>query len=319
VTRPRPGAAAAPRGAAAGIGAPQGAAPPPGAGFPDPRIASFLEEILGACGGSGRLRADPLAIVVGYPDPADRELAALVCSTLAFGSVELIMRACRKALAPLGERPAAALDAMGETEIEEAWAGFQYRYCFAKDIVALMLAARLARREAGSLLEFFRRGDPGGPDISAAASAFVRGLARMGSPRAGRPGSNASGGGRPGSTTPGAAIGMRPGLLPDPAAGSACKRLFLMLRWLVRRDAVDPGGWESVGKERLIVPLDTHMARVCANRLGFFRPGAPDLKRALAATAGFRLYASEDPVKFDFALTRPGIDPEPGDERFGCD
>ncbi|HOX31342.1 MAG TPA: TIGR02757 family protein [Spirochaetales bacterium] len=261
----------------------------------DPGLAAFLEDVYAACGRAGRLRSDPLALVAPFSDPADRELAALVCSTLAFGSVRLIMRACREALGPLGPRPASALDAMGETVIARTWSGFQYRYCFAKDISALMLAAGRARAEAGSLLVFFRSADPGGPDLAGAASAFVRGLGRLGAAR------------------------MRPGLLADPAGGSACKRIFLMLRWLVRRDAVDPGGWEELGRERLVVPLDTHMARVCSERLGFIRSPAPTLANALAATAAFRLYAPEDPVKYDFALTRPGIDPEPGDERFGCD
>jgi len=42
------------------------------------------------------------------------------------------------------------------------------------------------------------------------------------------------------------------------------------------------------------------------------------LRDALSVTEAFRLYAPEDPVKYDFALTRPGIDPRPGDERFSC-
>jgi len=267
-----------------------------GAARPDPGIAAFLEKVQASCGGLPRLRLDPLAVVREYEAPADVELAALVCSTLAFGSVSLIVDACRRAMAPLGPRPAATLDAMDDARIAAAWSGFQYRYCFPKDLASLMLAARRARLESGSLLGFFLVGDPGGPDVVGAASSFARRLAALGRP----------------------AGGIREGLLADPERGSACKRLFLMLRWLVRRDAVDPGGWEEVGRERLVVPLDTHMARVCSERLGFIRPGPPSLAKALAATAAFRLYAPEDPVKYDFALTRPGIDPEPGDERFGC-
>ncbi len=274
----------------------RGAASPVAAGRPDPRVAAFLEEVLAACGGARRLRADPLAVVVGFPEPADRELAALVCSTLAFGSVGPIVRACREALAPLGPRPAAALDALRDADIAGTWSAFQYRYCFGGDMASLMLAARRARSEAGSLLGYFRRGDPGGPDVAAAASAFARGLAELGRDLG----------------------GIRPGLLADPARGSACKRLFLMLRWLVRKDGVDPGGWEEVGRSRLVVPLDTHMARICAERLRFIPSPAATLRNALAATAAFRLYAPDDPVRYDFALTRPGIDPDPGDERFGC-
>ena len=61
----------------------------------DPRLAAFLEDIRSSCNAPERLRRDPLAIVVSYPDQTDRELAGLVASTLAFGSVDLILRACR--------------------------------------------------------------------------------------------------------------------------------------------------------------------------------------------------------------------------------
>ena len=231
----------------------------------------------------------------------DRELAALVCSTLAFGSVDLIMRACEEALAPLGARPASALDAMGEGDLREAWGSFQYRFCFAEDLIALMRAARSARSEYGSLEDLFLRGDPGGPDLVAGLSAFVRSLAGL-SREDGKVGSRS----------------IRANLLPDPTRGSACKRLFLFLRWLVREDGIDPGGWKSVDRARLVVPLDLHMLRVCRERLGFFSSPYANLRNALEATEAFRTYSPDDPVKYDFALTRPGIDPEPGDERFAC-
>ena len=264
------------------------------------RTAAFLAEIYSTCNVEQRLRRDPLAVVKEYADPADREVAALVCSTLAFGSVDLIMRACRTALAPLGPHPARRLEAMSDTEVRAAWAGFQYRFCFPDDMVALMLAIKRARSESGSLERLFIDGDPGGENIVAGVSSFVGALRSLvrGMGRGGR--------------------GPRENLLPDPARRSACKRLFLFMRWMVRSDAVDPGGWDRIDRARLVVPLDLHMVRVCSERLGLIPSPYANLKNALAATAAFRVYAPDDPVKFDFALTRPGIDPDPGDERFGC-
>ena len=95
-------------------------------------------------------------------------------------------------------------------------------------------------------------------------------------------------------------------LLPDPAKGSACKRINLMLRWLVRRDAVDPGGWDDVPAAALVVPLDTHMKKT-GIRLGFTTRSGSDIKTALEITEGFRALSPDDPVKYDFALTRLGI------------
>ena len=100
----------------------------------------------------------------------------------------------------------------------------------------------------------------------------------------------------------------RGNLLPRPARLSACKRVFLYLRWMVRKDAVDPGGWTGVSPARLVVPLDTHMAAAC-RRLGILTRKATDLRAALETTEAFRLYSPSDPVRYDFALTRPGIHP----------
>jgi uncharacterized protein (TIGR02757 family) len=269
----------------------------------DPAIADFLKDIYSACNVGARLNRDPLAVVKRYADRSDREIAALVCSTLAFGSVDLIVRACEAALAPLGERPAVALARMGALELEGAWSNFKYRFCFPADMSALMRGIKRAREECGSLEGLFLQGDEGGADVVDALGAFVTAVKRLGTAT----GRSAKGDGA-----------IRENLLPDPSRGSACKRLFLFLRWLVREDAVDPGGWGRVDRSRLVVPLDLHMTRVCRERLGFIPNSAANLRNALAATTAFRLYSPDDPVKYDFALTRPGIDPAPGDERFGC-
>jgi len=268
----------------------------------NPETAEFLEDIYGRCNRIERLCRDPLAIVRRLEDPDDREVAGIVCSTLAFGSVDLILRACERALEPLGSRPAARLASMDDKDIERLWAGFQYRFCFPSDIQALFRAVREARGLRGSLQGFFLDGDVEGNSLVDTTSAFIKGLRVLGARTGVR--------------------GIRPNLLPDPKDGSACKRFFLFLRWMVRRDGIDPGGWDSVSPARLIVPLDVHMVGTCRERLGFLGPGrasgSPNLRDALSVTGQFALYSPEDPVKYDFALTRPGIDPRPGDEVFGC-
>ncbi|MDR0765239.1 MAG: DUF2400 domain-containing protein [Synergistaceae bacterium] len=95
-------------------------------------------------------------------------------------------------------------------------------------------------------------------------------------------------------------------LLPRASKGSACKRLALFIRWMARRDDVDPGGWDSVAPCDIIVPLDTHMFRI-ATGLGFVKRRAADGTAAVEATEGFRAFCPSDPVKYDFALTRFGI------------
>lgn len=102
------------------------------------------------------------------------------------------------------------------------------------------------------------------------------------------------------------ACGRAGHLLADPGKSSACKRSHLFLRWMVRKDRVDPGGWDSVSPACLVVPIDTHMYRI-GSVLGFTRRKSADKMCALEITRGFRRLAPNDPVRYDFALTRFGI------------
>ena len=95
-------------------------------------------------------------------------------------------------------------------------------------------------------------------------------------------------------------------LVPSPSRGSACKRLNLFLRWMVRCDEIDPGGWHGIEPSKLIIPLDTHMYRICV-ALGMTERGQANLRTAEEITTTFRAIAPDDPVRYDFALSRLGI------------
>lgn len=94
----------------------------------------------------------------------------------------------------------------------------------------------------------------------------------------------------------------------NPARGSACKRLCMFLRWMVRKDAsgVDFGIWKNVSPADLICPLDVHVARV-AHRLGLTsRPNA-DWRSAIELTNLLRRWRPEDPAVYDYALFGLGM------------
>ena len=93
---------------------------------------------------------------------------------------------------------------------------------------------------------------------------------------------------------------------PRPSAGSACKRLNLFLRWMVRRDAVDLGAWTSVSPAKLIVPLDTHVIRL-GRCLRLTRYTSPGWRMAADITASLRAIDPDDPVRFDFSLCHVGM------------
>ncbi|MDR3192673.1 MAG: DUF2400 domain-containing protein, partial [Treponema sp.] len=98
--------------------------------------------------------------------------------------------------------------------------------------------------------------------------------------------------------------------IADPYSSSPCKRLFLSLRWLVRREGpVDMGLWKSVSPASLCIPLDLHVGRA-ARRLGLLDPArqANDRKAALALTERLREFCPEDPARYDLALFGWGVE-----------
>jgi uncharacterized protein (TIGR02757 family) len=93
---------------------------------------------------------------------------------------------------------------------------------------------------------------------------------------------------------------------PRPSGGSACKRLNLFLRWMVRRDAVDLGVWKRVPAATLVVPLDTHVIRL-GKCLRLTRRATPGWKMAVEITEGLRRLSIDDPVRYDFSLCHIGM------------
>ena len=96
--------------------------------------------------------------------------------------------------------------------------------------------------------------------------------------------------------------------IATPAKNSACKRLNMFLRWMVRSEeqGVDFGLWKRIKSHQLICPLDVHVASV-AHRLGLLPHAKADWKNAELLTARLKEFNAEDPVLYDFALFGIGM------------
>lgn len=96
--------------------------------------------------------------------------------------------------------------------------------------------------------------------------------------------------------------------IASPDKNSACKRLNMYLRWMVRKDnnGVDFGIWKKISAADLICPLDLHVARV-ARRFGLISRKQNDWETAMELTRALRVMDKNDPVKFDFALFGLGV------------
>jgi len=226
---------------------------------------------------------DPLESLYGYADPADREIVALVAAVLAYGRVTQILISVRRALDRLGPAPGRYVRDTLPVRMKSDLAGFKHRWTTGDDLAAMLAGAHRAIVRHGSLGECLARNiRPGDETISPALTGLVGELS---------------------------AFGPSASLLPDPARGSACKRLHLMLRWLIRRDEVDPGGWDNIPPRMLVVPVDVHMHRI-ARALKLTARNAADGKTALEITRAFAAISPDDPVRYDFSLTRLGLNPE---------
>ena len=97
--------------------------------------------------------------------------------------------------------------------------------------------------------------------------------------------------------------------IPTPLRKSACKRINMFLRWMVRKDdkQVDFGIWDRIKPSQLVCPCDLHVDRV-ARRLGLINRKQTDWLTALELTESLKKFDREDPVKYDFALFGLGVE-----------
>jgi uncharacterized protein (TIGR02757 family) len=237
------------------------------------------------------LDPDPLQLVRVQPTAADREVAGLVASGLAFGNVVQIKRSIAAVLAMLGPRPAEAVETLDPREAARRLRGFRHRWLDGRDVACLLAFARQMRASHGSIEAFFAEGlSDDDPDVGPALVSFTERALKLDHEGLYR-----------GRRVP-ARAGVRY-FFPSPTGGSACKRLNLYLRWMVRRDGVDLGVWRRPAPRQLVLPLDTHTHAI-ARRLRFTRYRSPGWAMAVDITRRLRRFDPEDPVKYDFALYR---------------
>ncbi|MBI5047407.1 MAG: TIGR02757 family protein [Deltaproteobacteria bacterium] len=179
--------------------------------------------------------------------------------------------------------------------------GFIHRFNSGRDIACLVYFAKQMIERNGSIGEFFLKGyNPGDANIKNALVNFSERALSLDSSAiysdivcAGK------------KELPGNA-GVR-FFFPSPKDGSPCKRLNLYLRWMVRNgDSLDFGLWKDIQPCKLVIPLDTHIARISQN-IGLTKRKSPDWKMAEEITENLKILDPEDPVKYDFAICRLGI------------
>jgi len=264
------------------------------------------------------LSPDPLEIVHKFQNPLDKEIIGLLASILAYGNVTTIIKSVNSVIETIGSSPINFILDFNPQKDTQRFAFFKHRFTSGMDIANIFFILKNIYKEYGSLKEFYYIGyNDSDEDIKNSLISFVdrflsypvifdnkdkkvavrfnahNKLCRI----------------NPTVTAISKAKDF-PSLrylFPSPRQGSACKRLNLFLRWMVRRgDKLDFGLWNKINPNKLIIPVDTHIAKICRN-IGLTTRNSADWKMAKEITENLKKLDPDDPVKYDFVITRLGI------------
>jgi len=232
---------------------------------------------------------DPLEFPHRFTNIYDIEIAAFIASVFAYGSVKQIINTLDRIFDLIDNEPFKFVTNYNYGKDKNVFKGIKHRFYTESDIAALFAGLNKVYKEYGSLnylflLYYF----PKAENIKGALSFFSKNLTEI---IENETGVNSNG------------VKF---MFPDPLKGSACKRQNLFLRWMVRNDELDFGLWKEISTSKLIIPVDTHIARI-SRRLNLTKRKIVSWKMAEEITNNLKKFDADDPVKFDFALCHIGM------------
>ena len=233
-----------------------------------------------------QISPDPLEFPHRFSSDPDIEISAFLSSVFAYGNVKMIQETLEKVHTEMGESPYDFL--MNYRTTKNYFNDLYFRFYTTEDIKELFRGLRIIFEEYGSLrylflLYYFENEE----NLKSAIKFFSGNLMDIVS----------------GSSDP--SPGMK-FMFPDPCKNSACKRMNLFLRWMVRKDELDFGLWPEVSPSQLVIPVDTHVARICGE-IGLTARKTVSWKMAEEITGKLKEFDPEDPVKYDFAICHIGM------------
>lgn len=282
-------------------------------------IYDFLEHIVKKYNRRDYLDTDPVSIVHKIKGEKSRETAAFISSVFAFGNVKTIKASILKVLHPMGnsvydfikhyeklQHESLPYEIEKEAKINVIsrgllnskksqrsklylFQGIGHRFIKGNDISCLVNTLHFVLKEYGSIENLFMQYFTKENNLRKSLEVFTKNIREIYS--------------RNNSDFCERTLRF---MLPSPKNGSACKRMNLFLRWMVRKNEIDLGIWKGIKKNELIIPLDTHIARI-SKSLGFTKRKTLGWNMASEITENLKKFDPLDPLKYDFALTRIGM------------
>lgn len=260
----------------------------------DPAFRTYVDQLVRRYEQPHFIAEDPISIPHGFDDPRDREIVGLFAALLAWGRRATILAKMADLCGRMRWRPHAFVLGFDPERDAPRLDGFRHRTFGPEDTVALVRVLSAVLADFGSLDRCF------GSSMAREAEDIASGLEAFSATLT--------------SIVPEAGVRLRRHVA-RPSSGSACKRLNMYLRWMVRPGPVDLGIWTSVTPSQLMLPLDVHAGRQ-ARALGMVTRKQDDWKAVELLTRNCRSLFPGDPARCDFAFFGPGASGEALDPRF---
>jgi uncharacterized protein (TIGR02757 family) len=256
-----------------------------------PTTREILESIYTRFHEPQYLGLDPVQYVREFEQPLDIEIAGLLASSLAYGRVETIRENICRVLKVTGKNLQDFVRSTSFSRKQKMLGGIKHRFNDGFDIALLLECSRKAIQSFGSLQALFLNGlKPDDTTIKRPLDEFAMRMRAWAVKKTG------------------ASRKSFEYFFPFPREGSACKRLNMFLRWMIRKnDGIDTGIWGSISPALLVMPVDTHVACM-AQRIDLTTRMTADWRMAEEITGQLKKIDPSDPVKYDFSLCRAGMD-----------
>lgn len=236
-----------------------------------------------------RIEPDPLQFPHRYTTEKDIEISAFIASIFAYGTVTQINKTLNLIFSQMGNGPFEYLTSNKISDIRNSIKSFKHRFYTSEDIFCLFKFLREVFSNNESIKSIFLNYYNQHQNIKDAINSFskysIMNLIKINNNK----------------LTHGLKF-----MFPLPEKGSACKRMNLFLRWMVRKDELDFGLWSEIPTSHLVIPVDTHIFQI-AQKLNLTTQSAVSWKMASEITENLKVFDKNDPVKYDFALCHIGI------------
>lgn len=235
-----------------------------------------------------KLEPDPLQFLHLFNDERDIEIVGLIASVFAYGNVKQIENTLKKLISIFNNKPYLFIKNFSSENLKKL-NGIKHRFYADDDVKKLFIILNKELNNFKSVRQIFLQ-DYNISDknvktgISKFSNYFINSFIETF-----------------GEITNGIKF-----MFPLPEKGSACKRMNLFLRWMVRKDELDFGLWNEISASKLVIPVDTHIAKICRYLKLTHRKNS-DWKMAEEITNNLKKFDPEDPVKYDFAICHIGI------------